>query len=258
MKISILTLIFCLFSSCYTNNGQKAIAIGKNYIFDKYNLEAEYTNNYFIHSFGNNEFYPGNRDKFSGDNNGSHYTFYNIGFSTINGNKISFRVLVSFDFTYIVDNYNINRFLNYSENYFQSIIEGIWIKSSMNVLIYDQKYSDYIFNPPVEYDESMDLEDMKNYIDFWFYISPHCDLNDTNKEEESIKIYEIIEIIKERNFKPVYIKFFYQAQKNNVATLIELTNWDTILNNQEIIEMINDSLKRKEMLIERINRNLKN
>ena len=232
LRITIFIITLFLFSSCFNNNrqksnGERAIIIAKQHILDKYNFEAELVNWYSILSFGN-----GTNHKF----------FYSIGFYLGDEKNNVFSVLVSNDLSYIFDSYNIVRFRSYSENYLKPKIESIWIESRVSIFISHHMFLYYIFNPPVKFKESIDLEIMKSNIDFNVVIFIQYEFD--NKVKESIKMYNAIEIIKNTNFKPEYIIFVYRPDENHLSVIIKLSNWTTIRTVQEIIEIINDTLER--------------
>jgi hypothetical protein len=221
--------------------------VAKEYIIGKYYQEMEFKK-LFILSLGMAN-YSGDRNIFPGnDYMGTHATFFNIVFSPIDDDNIRFSVLVSYDLSYIVDDYYITRLSNYFEKYFQLKIEDMWIDNIVYINI-NNRY-DYIFNPPIEYDQDINLEDIKHFNDFYIRVITNCILNNINMEDESKKILKTIEVIKENNYNPNYIQFMYQ----NIG--IRIDSWNTILNYQEIIKIANDRFEEIEEIEEM--RNIRN
>jgi hypothetical protein len=254
MKLIIKILMFLIIVFTFFNcalferinsikNGQKAISIAENYISNKYNQKMEYYN-YSIVGFGGN-FYDGDRNIYHGeliDGQFRFYDFYNIVFTENNNNEYLFNVLVSFDFSYIVDDYITDRFLYFSRTNFIPKIENIWNNAQASIAINKDDFY-YAFNPPIELDEKMNPEDVKDYIDINISIYPNSVLTNANIKEEALKIFKTIEVIKAENYKPVYIEFSFKTDFDGKYMHIQLDNWNTIINIKEIEKILNDGLE---------------
>jgi hypothetical protein len=249
IKILVLSIIFFIFSNCTyfqkrksIKNGQKAIAIAENYIFNKYNQRMEYFN-YVITSFGDS-IYTGDRNIYHGkliNGQFKFYDFYDIVFTEINNDEFIFSVLVSFDFSYVVDSYIIDRFLHFSKTHFMPKIKNIW-NNARTLIEINRKYY-YVFNPPIEFDEEMNPEDVKYYIDINIKIFANSILTNANIKEEALKIFKTIEIIKVEDYKPDYIEFRFKTAFDGRHISIQLNNLDSIINVQEIERIINNRLE---------------
>lgn len=240
-KIILTIITIYYFSSCatYPFNRTKAIEMAKNYLSVKYNQKMKYLS---THS----PFIDGHM----------HYVY----FSPVDDNNISyFTVFVKYDLSDISDDYLLTRFEVYTKNYFHEKIKNIWGNNDIKIFINTNGRITSSRNYPISINENAEPKELEPYVNSYFIIIiMKYILNNKIIEEESLKIINALNIIKESNYEPYNIQIWYNNGKEVInygkhqhitfykTSGNNLPLWNIVYNKQELIEILNKYISKED------------